>query len=61
MKFDAERNVKCLHATVKNVCRRAAELGMSYGEYSISKQYYKDLSEDYFNKHYEKKGCKKYA
>lgn len=59
MKFDAERNVKCLHATVKNVCRRAAELGMSYGAYVSSKQYAKDLKEDYFNKHYEKKGRKK--
>lgn len=59
MKFDADRNVNCLNATVKNVCRRAAELGMSYGAYVSSKQYAKDLKEDYFYKHYTKRKSKK--
>lgn len=59
MNCEAERNVKCLYATVQNVCRRAAELGMSYGAYVSSKQYAKDLKEDYFYKHYTKRKSKK--
>lgn len=42
--------------TIDEICRRASELNMSYGKYTSSEQYYKDICDGIFMSGKYKKG-----